>query len=408
MLVRESDSWAQLSRTRGVTIFMKNEIYPIVNLLHSSMNGPVPFHAALLKSCIPQTRPVSSGKPHSGITYQAYMSVLSRFVIRRRDFFLQTLVEKGFDSRIRTMDLVAEKHGSQYHPSRIVVKTREACLAFVANVALTEASRKRLEDEFRVFGRLRQKISTDFIPRMYLLDEAALDESNTGSSRVLIMLGEWLEGFHEFHLSACAKGDPYRTILWDTDQGYTFLSDHEAAQIYYKAAFILTTFYDPETFEEVFPWHQASGDFVAARDNAQMVCKLITVRQYAPRLEFHEHRPENQVTAMLLFLANLTIRMRLDRLEGVGETVWAGDGSVEATIKGFLDALRRKVENQECDTELSTHFLRTVRQLSPAELTEVFRTIVESYDPVSPDVPVIRHNLGGHIFAVYKAIQRVL
>jgi hypothetical protein len=387
---------------------MKNQIYPTVNLLHSSINGLVPFDAALLKSCVPQTRPVSSGKPDSRITYQGYMSVLSRFVIRHRDFFLQTLAEKGFDSQIRTIDLVAEKHGNQYHPSRIVVKTREACLAFVANVALTEASRKTLEDEFRVFGRLHKKIPTDFIPRVYLLDESALDESNTDSSRVLIMLGEWFEGFHEFHLSAGAKGDPYRTIWWDTDNGYAFLSDHEAAQIYCKAAYILTTFYDPETFEEIFPWHHASGDFVASRENGQTACKLITVRQYAPRLEFHVRSPENQVTGMLLFLANLTIRMRLDRLEGVGETVWAGDDSVEATIKGFLDALGRKVENQKCDTELSTHFLKTVRQLSLAELTEVFRTVVESYDPASPDVPVIRDNLVGHIFAVYKAIQTVL
>ncbi len=151
----------------------------------------------------------------------------------------------------------------------------------------------------------------------------------------------------------------HRTILWDTDHGYAFLSDHEAAQIYYKASFILTTFYDPETFEEIFPWHHASGDFVASRENGQMACKLITVRQYAPRLEFYECSPENQVTALLLFLANLTIRMRLDRLDGVGDIVWAGDHSVEATIRGFVDALGRKVEDQTCNQELAIRFLKS-------------------------------------------------
>ncbi len=94
---------------------------------------------------------------------------------------------------------------------------------------------------------------------------------------------------------------------------------------------------------------------MASRENGQMACKLITVRQYAPRLEFHKRSPENQVTAMLLFFANLTIRMRLDRLDGVGETVWARDHSVEATIKGVVDGLRRNVENQQ-DQELGDTF----------------------------------------------------
>ena len=385
---------------------MKNQIYPPVNLLHSSLKGPAPFDAALLKSRIPQARPVSLGESGSGITYQAYMSVLSRFVIRRRAFFEQILVEKGFYSKIRTIDLVAEKHGSDYHPARIVIKTQKERLMFVANVAFTEVSRKLLEHEFSLSGRLHQKIRTDFIPKTYLLDEEDLDEPNGARARMLIMLGEWFEGFHEFHLSA-AEGGSSRTILWDTDHGYAFLSDHESAQIYYKASFILTSFYDPETFEEIFPWHHASGDFVASRENGQMACKLITVRQYAARLEFHKRSPENQVTAMLLFFANLTIRMRLDRLDGVGETVWARDHSVEATIKGVVDGLRRNVENQQ-DQESAIRFFEILKRLSPAELTEIFRTVVESYDPAAPDVPVIRANLAEHILAVYKAIQTVL
>ncbi len=49
-----------------------------------------------------------------------------------------------------------------------------------------------------------------------------------------------------------------------------------------------------------------------------------------------------------------------------------------------------------------------LKQLSPAELTEIFRTVVESYDPAAPDVPVICDNLAGHILSVYKAVQTVL
>lgn len=366
------------------------------------------FDERLLKSFIPLVRPTVENGADSGITYEAYMAALRLFILEHWDLFLGIVSRKGFDKEIEAVDIIAEKHGSHYHPARIVIKTQEEHFTFVANVALTEVSRRLLEHEFRLFGRLRQEIPSDFIPRMHLLDEEALDEPNSNSASMLIMLGEWFEGFHEFHLSAGPEGDPYRTILWDTDQGYAILSDDEAAQIYYKASFILTTFYDPETFEEIFPWHHASGDFVASRENGQMACKLITVRQYAPRLEFYECSPENQVTALLLFLANLTIRMRLDRLDGVGETVWAGDHSVEATIRGVVDGLRRNVENQRCDQELAIRFFEIVKQLSLAELTEIFRTVAESYDSAAPDFPVIRDNLAGHILAVYKAIQTVL
>jgi len=197
-------------------------------------------------------------------------------------------------------------------------------------------------------------------------------------------------------------------VLWDMDQGYTFLSDRQSEQIWCKAAYILTSFYDVKTFEEIFPWHHASGDFVASLMNEELDLKLITVRQYAPRLEFSDYSPENQVTAIIVFLANLSIRMRLDRLDGVGEIVWAPDSSVEPTVIGFMHALRRKHEDREFDERIIDVFCDTVKQLSPSELTKMFQAVVESYDSKAPDIPIINNNLVDHIFSVYKAIQIVL
>ena len=67
---------------------------------------------------------------------------------------------------------------------------------------------------------------------MYLLDSETLEKPNGNSSRMLIMMGDWLEGFHEFHLSAEAKGHSLRLLLWDMDQGYTFLSEHQIRRKY--------------------------------------------------------------------------------------------------------------------------------------------------------------------------------
>ena len=385
---------------------MKKYKFPPVNLLRSSSDGPAPFTPMLLKSHVPLERPTGLNENElSSISYESYAGALKRFVIRQQDYLRQIVAANAYDKKIEEIDLILEKHGPNYHPAHIVVNKD---VHLVLNVALTERSQTLLKNEFGHFRYIQQKIGTDSIPKMYLLDSETVEASNGNSSRMLIMMGDWLEGFHEFHLSAETKSGFLRMLLWDMDLGYTFLSERQSEEIWRKAAYILTNFYDPKTFEEIFPWHHASGDFVASTVNEKLDLKLITIRQYGPRLEFHEYSPENQVTALTLFLANLSIRMRLDRLDGVGEIVWAPDFSVEPTLKGFMDALRRKIEDQKCDKRVIAAFLETLKRLSLSELTKIFQAVVESYDPEAPDFPIIHNNLADHIFSVYKAIQIVL
>ncbi len=383
---------------------MKKYKLPPVNLLRSTRDGSVPFTPTMLRSYVPLERPTGSNEL-STITYRAYTAALQRFVIRQGEYLSQILSANGRDNRIEKIDLIVEKHGPYYHPAHIVVNED---LHLVLNAALTETGQGLLRNEFDNFRRIHRKISTDLIPKMYLLDSETLGDSNDSTSLMVVMIGDWLKGFHEFHLSADSTRDYYRILLWDMDQGYTFLSDRQSEQIWYKAAYILTNFYDVKTFEEIFPWHHASGDFVASVMNEEPELKLITMRQYAPRLEFHEYSPENQVTAMIVFLANLSIRMRLDRLDGVGEIAWAPNFSVEPTLKGFMNGLRRKHEDRKCDERFIDVFSNTLKQLSPSELTKIFQAVVESYDSKAPDIPIIDNNLADHIFSVHKAIQTVL
>ncbi len=385
---------------------MKNAKFPPVNLLRSTPEGPAPFTPTLLKSYIPLERPTGLNENElSSISYESYAGALKRFVIRQQDYLRQIVAANGNDKKIGKIDLIVEKHGPDYHPAHIIINE---ALHLVLNVALRASSQRLLENEFGHFRQLHQKICTDLIPEMYLLDSETVEASNGNHSRLLIMMGDWLEGFHEFHLSAETKSGLLRMLLWDLDQGYTFLSERQSEEIWRKGAYILTHFYNPETFEEIFPWHHASGDFVASRINGELDLKLITIRQYGPRLIFHECSPENQVTALTLFLANLSIRMRLDRLDGVGEIVWAPDSSLEPTLKGFMDALRRKIEDQKCDERVIAAFLETLKRLSVSELTKIFQAVVESYDSEAPDFPIIHNNLADHIFSVCKAIQIVL
>ena len=46
--------------------------------------------------------------------------------------------------------------------------------------------------------------------------------------------------------------------------------------------------------------------------------------------------------ALLIFFLNLSIRMRLDRYDGVGDIVWADGLVVQSTLDGFFEGLALK------------------------------------------------------------------
>jgi hypothetical protein len=69
--------------------------------------------------------------------------------------------------------------------------------------------------------------------------------------------------------------------------------------------------------------------------------KLITVRNYAPMVApGSEPDDEKAVLDNLIdFLVHLSMRMRLDRLDGVAEIGWATDDCLVPMIEGFFQGL---------------------------------------------------------------------
>lgn len=360
---------------------------------------------------LPMSRP--GGECHSlpTVTVKAYLNMVESFARRNWDRLLGVIREiyPEFVGAITRFDIISEKHGSDYHPARIAVGTRDSVHSFVVNVAVTERGRSRLANELSVLRRLRRDHpSHSFLPEAYFLDEDRATNERKGSIPVAMFLGEWLDGYHEFHLVADPQAGNPVLSLWDTDRGTTCLTTEEAREIYRQAAFVLTHYYDPVSFHEIFPWHHAAGDFVVLRSGEKLDVKLITARQYAPRIEFSENSRENQAYSLLAFLANLTIRMRLDRADGVGETLWAGDHCLEASIRGFADAMREKVATGRCSATLWSAFLRVARDTPPDGLAEIFASVTESYAQDAPDVPVIRNHLVDHIVGAYRGMRNLL
>jgi hypothetical protein len=359
-----------------------------------------------LEARVPVERLDGRVLPGTGPTYGEYLSCIEQAVIQHLPHVAELAARQtGLPvANPTSIQIITEKHGSDYHPARVRVSMGEQSVSFVMNVALTERGRTRLEREFHVINGLNKRFGPGFLPQVYLLLSDMVLREEESLRPVSMFVAEWVEGCHEFHLAAAEQGSPPRMILWDMDNGYRVCSEHEASQICRKAAYILSHYYNPDTYEEIYPWHHASGDFVAKSSCAGVQVKLITARQYAARSEFSAGSSEDRLEALWAFFANLTIRMRLDRLDGVGEAVWAGEDCLEASIRGFSQCLRDKVANGSLDTDLYGAFVARAACISPADLACLFRETVESYDQTAAEVPIIRQHLVDHVFRTHQLL----
>jgi len=134
--------------------------------------------------------------------------------------------------------------------------------------------------------------------------------------------------------------------------------------------------------------------------------RLVTARQYAPMLERSEGISVHE--ALLFFLLNLSVRMRLDRLDGVGVVAWADDDCVGATTEGFVEGLREKRRKGFIDERFVTGFLQYGRSLAKEDLSIRSHALIDAYDQAAPDLPVIRDHLDRHISSFHLALQGTL
>ncbi|AFM24268.1 hypothetical protein [Desulfomonile tiedjei] len=374
---------------------------------YSTPNGPAVFEQSQLNEFLPTNRSEALSGAASGIAYGSYLSAIEHFLAEHEADLAQALEKclSGNSLFVEEVEIIAEKHGSDYHPARVNVLYADRKISFVVNVALSERGKQRLLGDFFVLRSLAGYIRPSFVPEAYFSGSTMI-ESADGPVFAEMFLAEWFDNFHEFHLKESDEGVP-GLELWDFSQGCRMMSRVEEEEIYRQAAYILTWYYNPGSFEEIFPWHHASGDFVVRSDHSTIDVRLITVRQYASRLEIPEDARPDPLQPLLFFLANLTVRMRLDRFDGIGNVAFAGSHAVHACVRGFMDALQVKCAQGFCDPELIREFFRAVRELSPGDLAEIFSCVVGAYHEDAPDVPIILANLPDHILAVYFALQEI-
>ncbi len=361
-------------------------------------NEPVLKESRLWHRLLPLNRQYLKNSAGVSVSHREYFLAATHY-LEKNDFepVLSACSQAGHPTitsgDINEIRIYQVKHGEFYHPSRIEVYTSVTEISFVLNVAISESGKKCIKQESAVLKRLNNNFRQSYLPKVYGEGE----EYIRNDLKVSMFLGEWFEGYNEFHISD--QPQKVRSIrVWDPEKGNLFLSESQARDLYRQAARILTCYYNVETCEQIFPWHHASGDFVIKLKERKIDVKLISARQYAPLFNYSDNNAASQLDSLLVFFLGLSIRMRIDRLDGTGELVWADDFSVQGIIQGFLEGVALQPKHPSFSGLLEDYFIVYISSYyTKSELYELSTSILDTYRQTAPEIPVIKQYLKQHI-----------
>lgn len=372
---------------------------------------PISPHSDRWKKRLPLSRPMSGGN-HAEIsmTYGEYFSVARSFLERDGCDMLCSALTVRLEQTITPRDLgkiriILEKHGEFYHPARIQTAVGGQISCFVLNIAVSESGNRYLKDEYHIIKKLNDEFVVSFLPRVY-----AFGDTDFGAKRKLRMfLGNWFEGYHEFHLSKDRFDNRFKVSVWDDVNGRFFLSPEQTTALYTQAAKIMTYYYNVQTFEHISAWHHAAGDFVVKQDQGGLDLKLISVRKYAPLFQDvnDEENAELVLQALLIFFLNLSIKMRLDRIDGIGDFVWSASWVAQTTVTGVFEGLAQKRVVPSLPDSISSCFKTYLSVCTLEDLLELSKLLVSTYHLSKPEIALIEQNLSEHVQSLFRAINEI-
>ncbi len=379
---------------------------PTVSYFLSTIDHPFDEDHTLWHRPLPENRMSAVKIPESvdsaAVTYGRYFTSVSQFcaadgwsrIIAAASRQLeQPVVEKD----LGPLAIFLEKHGAFYHPARLQVAVKDQRLFFVVNVAASDHGRLALSREVKALQHLTVQRPFGWFPTVYSF---ASDERP-------MFLGDWFNGFHEFHLTRRPGSDNPAIIVWDGAASPCLLSETQAADLYRNMAMILTACYDPISACQIFPWHHAAGDFVVRVEGEGVSVRLITVRDYVP-MSGCTAEPDDErslLDALVVFFIHLSLRMRLDRLDGVSEVAWASDRCLAPIVDGFFQGLDLTARMNGFPETFPDTFRQFFNHHDGKDLLAMARRITETvFDLRTEERRLIDRHLARHV----NEISRVL
>jgi hypothetical protein len=353
---------------------------------------------------------ISAEERHPFLTLGNYFEAIKDFVLSNHRRPLTAVLREQLRSdigpeSISEIMIRTEKHGALYHLASVDVFCGGRSLKMCVSTAVSENSKAWLKHECDLLKFLNSKLALPYLPMPYFEGDVKI-RSDYGNESMSMFLTEWFENYHEWHLSTDGKGEKQGVCVWDLKNGHWLASKEQGFEIFRQASKILTLYYDTRHFNQIYPWHHAAGDFIVRSKDGIIDVKLTTARKYEPIMLFSSKDTIDPLVALTYFFLNLSIRMRLDRLDGVGARAWAGGFSVEALIQGFFEGLRI----MEADGRYGLGQVRDLPSLfkgfDQEELAGFFYPLLDVYAKEDPgDFSIIQANLGGHAQELYEAIQ---
>ncbi len=379
----------------------------IVQYLFSGPKGDIPIGPELLGSPFR----ITPERPHPFLTLRDYFKAIEDFLIEVQGASFIALIEElsGRATRpgsITRLLIRSEKHGALYHLASIEIVTRGGHRnKFAISTAASNEAKTWLNREYGLLKALEGKSLVPYLPKVFFKGEVRCKRS-PATETLSMFLSEWFQDYHEWHLSVDKNENQQKIRIWDQKQGYRFASIEEAFEIYKQASMILTLYYDTHHFLQIYPWHHAAGDFVVNTGGEKIRVRLTTARKYEPIISFPEEQNINAIIAIVYFFLNLSIMMRLDRLDGIGEPAWAGHSSLRAVIKGFFQALQILDAQGRYHLGQVAYLLSVLKAFAPGEILRLFEPLLPLYRKGHPgDLSLVRANLKDHAEQLYQVIQ---
>ena len=370
----------------------------MITFLFSSDEGDIPVIPDDLK------RPflISPSTPHPFLTLGDYFQSIEECVIRNDGIRLREGIKMASGKKIRFSDIHrllirSEKHGALYHIVSLEMNAGDNRFKFALNIALDRRGRNTLMNEFQVISRLNEQRKLPYLPRAFCMDETNCGRG-PGTEILTMAFLEWFEGYHEWHFSRDERNRRNRVKVWDQGKGKSYLSDRESYEIFRQAARILTLYYDTGSYHRIYPWHNSAGDFIVKIMDERVDVRLTTARDYSPFITFTEPDRINPLMSLVYFFLDLTIGMRLDRLDGLGDVIWADEYALNGTITGFFEGLSEKGVEDEFAAKAYPELLALFKCFGREEMIKLFNRLMAFYKREDPDYyRVIESHLFTHV-----------
>ncbi len=376
-----------------------------VRLLINTVQGPVPLTPKNWSVLLPR----GPGETFPPLQYGPYLTSVASLLGRNNHSPLREALSSHLQrpvtlQEIQALEVISSKHGACYQVLQLKAILSSGVCSLAVNVAITETQKDTMDREFRTVRELQGVSQRSFLPRFYLMDETTCKPGDDDPLPLRLFVAEWLEDHHEFHLSGPQDDKIPHIKMWESDQEGHFLNAHETRSLYQQASFILTTYLDGNSFRQIHPWHHAAGDFVVRRDATGIAVRLITARDYRSLSPFG-FDPDNPWVSILHFLFSLSVRMRLDRIDGTGPLAWAPADSLSGVITGFSEAWREKTSTNPTLPDAEA-LLELARQLNLEEWTSFAECVLEDCLVEVDETPFVRARLREHLASLTEAVRK--